>query len=78
MAGDVFNEMADTLVTGDIHLPATILMPIDADDAPIVVMVHGSGALDRDETIYTNKPFRPSSWRSVSNPSRRPVRSLCT
>lgn len=50
--------MADTLVTGDIHLPATILMPIDADDAPIVVMVHGSGALDRDETIYANKPFR--------------------
>ena len=58
MAGDIFNEMADTLVTGDIHLPATILMPIDADDAPIVVMVHGSGALDRDETIYANKPFR--------------------
>lgn len=58
MAGDVFNEMADTVVTGDIHLPATILMPTDADDAPIVVMVHGSGALDRDETIYDNKPFR--------------------
>ena len=58
MAGDVFTEMADTVVTGDIRLPATILMPIDADDAPIVVMVHGSGALDRDETIYANKPFR--------------------
>lgn len=24
---------------------------------PIVVLVHGSGALDRDETIYSNKPF---------------------
>ena len=58
MAGDVFNEMADTVVTGDIHLPATILMPSDAHDVPIVVMVHGSGALDRDETIYANKPFR--------------------
>ena len=45
-------------MTGDIHLPATILMPAGADDVPIVVMVHGSGALDRDETIYTNKPFR--------------------
>ncbi len=50
--------MADTVVTGDIHLPATILMPTDAHDVPIVVMVHGSGALDRDETIYVNKPFR--------------------
>lgn len=28
------------------------------DDAPLVVLVHGSGALDRDETVYTNKPFR--------------------
>lgn len=34
------------------------MMPADARDVPIVVMVHGSGALDRDETIYTNKPFR--------------------
>jgi hypothetical protein len=50
--------MADTVVTGNIHLPATILMPTDADDAPIVVMIHGSGALDRNETIYQNKPFR--------------------
>ena len=58
MAGDVFNEIADTVVTGDIHLPAAIMMPADARDVPIVVMVHGSGALDRDETIYTNKPFR--------------------
>ena len=58
MAGDVLNEIADTVVTGDIHLPATIMMPADARDVPIVVMVHGSGALDRDETIYTNKPFR--------------------
>ena len=45
-------------MTGDIHLPATIMMPADAREVPIVVMVHGSGALDRDETIYTNKPFR--------------------
>ena len=58
MAGAVFNEVADTVVTGDIHLPATILMPDDAGDVPIVVMVHGSGPLDRDETIYANKPFR--------------------
>ena len=58
MAGDVLNEISDTVVTGDIHLPATIMMPADARDVPIVVMVHGSGALDRDETIYTNKPFR--------------------
>jgi len=51
-------EIADTILTGDIRLPATVLLPSDAKDAPIVVMVHGSGALDRDETVYKNKPFR--------------------
>ena len=45
-------------MTGDIRLLATILMPNGNSDVPIVVMVHGSGALDRDETIYANKPFR--------------------
>jgi len=58
LAGAAAKEIADTVVTGDIHLPATILVPADADDVPIVVLVHGSGALDRDETIYANKPFR--------------------
>ncbi|WP_415379765.1 alpha/beta fold hydrolase [Halosimplex sp. TS25] len=29
-----------------------------ADGVPGVVLVHGSGAHDRDETIYSNKPFR--------------------
>ena len=33
-------------------------MPQQTADAPIVVMVHGSGALDCDETVYSNKPFR--------------------
>ena len=39
-------------------MPATIVMPDSCKDVPIVVMVHGSGALDRDETVYSNKPFR--------------------
>ena len=43
--------------TGDIRLPAVVVMPTERNDAPIVVMVHGSGALDRDETVYNNKPF---------------------
>lgn len=56
--GVAFKETADTVVTGDIRLPAIITIPKTQDDAPIVVMVHGSGALDHDETVYSNKPFR--------------------
>ena len=54
----VFHNIADTVTTGDIRLPATVVWPTGDGDIPLVVMVHGSGALDRDETIYKNKPFR--------------------
>lgn len=32
-------------------------MPVGVSRYPIAVLVHGSGNLDRDETIYDNKPF---------------------
>lgn len=54
--GAAIKEIADTVMTGDYRLPAVIVMPTTCD--AIVVMVHGSGALDRDETVYNNKPFR--------------------
>lgn len=38
-------------------LPATLAMPKGAGPFPAVVLVHGSGAHDRDETIGPNKPF---------------------
>ena len=55
--GAAFKEIADTVITGDVRLPAIVTLPKE-QDAPIVVMVHGSGATDRDETVYENKPFR--------------------
>lgn len=38
-------------------LPATLAMPKGDGPFPAVVLVHGSGAHDRDETIGPNKPF---------------------
>ena len=45
---------------GDFRLPATLTLPAEAAlrKVPCVVMVHGSGPNDRDETIGPNKPFR--------------------
>ena len=43
---------------GDRDLPGTIALPEGPGPFPGVVLVHGSGALDRDETIGPNKPFR--------------------
>jgi len=51
-------ERDTVVVTGDYRLGATLCMPADAADAPIVVLVHGSGPLDRDENIGPNHPFR--------------------
>jgi uncharacterized protein len=40
-------------------LPATLTVPSNIGGAvPAVVLVHGSGPLDRDESVGANKPFR--------------------
>jgi fermentation-respiration switch protein FrsA (DUF1100 family) len=44
--------------TDTFSLPGTLTLP-DADKrVPVVILVHGSGPNDRDETIGANKPFR--------------------
>ena len=39
-------------------LPATVSVPTGPGPWPAVVLVHGSGPNDRDETILANKPFK--------------------
>ncbi len=43
-------------------LPGTLCLPKGDGPFPIVVLVHGSGPNDRDETIGPNKPFRDIAW----------------
>lgn len=40
-----------------ISLPGELLIPRDCNQCPVVVLVHGSGANDMDETIMGNKVF---------------------
>lgn len=54
----------DTVVqNGDIRLPATYCRPQGASPVACVVLVHGSGPNDRDETIGPNKMFRDLAHR---------------
>jgi hypothetical protein len=47
---------------GDCSLGATLSMPTGDGDAPGVVLVHGNGAQDRDQTIGPNKTFKELAW----------------
>ncbi len=55
---DSFREKEVTIGTGEWTLPATLTTPVGPGPFPAVVLVHGSGPNDRDETIGPNKPFK--------------------
>jgi uncharacterized protein len=43
-------------------LGGTVTLPAGAGPFPAVVLVHGSGPNDRDESIGPNRPFRDLAW----------------
>lgn len=43
-------------------LPGTLTLPVGKKKVPLVILVHGSGPNDRDETVGPNKPFRDLAW----------------
>jgi uncharacterized protein len=47
---------------GSWPLPGTLTLPAGPGPFPAIVLVHGSGPEDRDETIASNKPFRDLAW----------------
>lgn len=47
-------------------LPGTLTMPVGEGPFPAVVLVHGSGPGDRDESVGPNRPFRDIAWGLAS------------
>jgi dienelactone hydrolase len=62
---DTYREKA--VVVGDAwQLPGTLTLPRGGGPFPCVVLVHGSGPHDADETLGPNKPFRDLAWGLAS------------
>lgn len=61
-----FSEREVTVGSGDWALPGTLTVPAGPGPFPAVVLVHGSGPNDRDESVEGAKPFRDLAWGLAS------------
>jgi hypothetical protein len=64
---DAFEEFELTVGEEGWPLGATLALPRTGGKAPVVVLVHGSGPNDRNETVGGVQPFRDLAWGLASN-----------
>jgi dienelactone hydrolase len=64
---DFFEEKDVVVGSGDWQLPGTLTIPKGEGPFPALVLVHGSGPNDRDESIGPNKPFKDIAWGLASH-----------
>jgi dienelactone hydrolase len=63
---DAFTEKEVMVGSGKWAARGTLSLPVGTGPFPAVVLVHGSGPHDRDETLGPNKPFRDLAWGLAS------------
>ena len=61
-----FKENEVIVGSGEWSLHGTLSVPIGKGPFAAIVLVHGSGPNDRDETVGANKPFRDLAWGLAS------------
>lgn len=66
-ATDRFSEQEISLGTGPLAVPGTLAVPSTAGRLRAVVLLGGSGPVDRDSTIGENKPLKDLAWGLASN-----------
>ncbi len=61
-----FQDQEVLIGSGEFALPGSLSLPVGEGSFPAIVLVHGSGPQDRDETLGPNKPFRDLAWGLAS------------
>jgi dienelactone hydrolase len=61
-AGSYREEEVMVGAGGEWPLPGTLTLPKGKGPFAGVILLHGSGSHDRDETLMANKPFRDLAW----------------
>jgi len=61
-----FHERDVIVADGQWKLPGTLTLPNGQGPFAAVVLVHGSGPEDQDETLGLNKPFKDLAWGLAS------------
>lgn len=62
----LFEEIEVEIGEKEWRLPGTLSVPKGLGPFPALVLVHGSGPNDRDESIGPNKPFKDLAWGLAS------------
>ncbi|MCK4305564.1 MAG: alpha/beta fold hydrolase, partial [Candidatus Eisenbacteria sp.] len=52
-----YEEIEVSYANGDITLAGTLTLPSEGGPFPAALLISGSGAQDRDETVFAHKPF---------------------
>jgi len=63
---DLFSEKEVEFGVSGWQIPGTLSVPRGKGPFPALVLVHGSGPNDRDESLGPNKPFRDLAWGLAS------------
>jgi len=59
VTADGFTEVPVTITANPAYpLNGTLTLPVDTVNPPVVILVHGSGSSDQNETLYGNTPFQ--------------------
>ncbi len=53
-----YSEIKLPLVNGKYKMPGILTLPVAEKDVPVVILVHGSGPNDKDETLGNTKLFK--------------------